>query len=99
MLLYSGRGLRANSVRLVKKQRPERGDFRAVREMAIWMKWGENKPNRRSNSTTGDVGGRHHRGAYVDFSICYYHANFVTLGIMNDLMGVVRSPGLNIVQI
>ena len=63
------------------------------------MKWGENKPNRRSNSATGDVGGRLRRIAYVDVCICYYRANSVRLGIMNDLIGVVGSDGSGIVQI
>ena len=67
--------------------------------MAIWMKWGENKPNRRSNSTTGDVGGRHHRSAYVEFSICYYRANLMAPGITNDLIEVAGSPFVTIVQI
>ena len=67
--------------------------------MAIWMKWGENKPNRRSNSTAGDVGVRHRRNTYVEFSTCYYRANSAMLGIINDLMGVVGAACSIVVQI
>jgi len=67
--------------------------------MAIWMKWGENKPNRRSNRTTGDVGGTSSPQRYVEFCICYYRANSTMLGIMNDLIGIIEFPGLRFVQI
>jgi hypothetical protein len=67
--------------------------------MAIWMKWGENKPNRRSNRTTGDVGGTSSPQRYVDLPICYYRANSTMFGIMNDLIEIVRLPGFCFVQI
>gem|GEM_PF-5648871 len=63
------------------------------------MKWGETSQIAGLTTLQGTWGVRHHRSAYVAVCICYYRANFLTLGIMNDLMGVGGSSSLNAVQI
>ena len=67
--------------------------------MAIWMKWGETSQIACLTALRGTWGVRHRRNTYVEYCICYYRANMAGSGIMNDLIGVAGSLGLNIVQI